>query len=109
MDNRSAHPGTPMQACKGTQAAMVHFMIEDTSRLPLGEPAKMSSFMIDAVPCPAPKRITLGKGLKRPSCGDARNQFLRDGTARAVIAFTLSSENEYTMALPTSPSRQKLR
>jgi hypothetical protein len=53
MDNRSAHPGTPMQACKGTQAAMVHFMIEDTSRLPLGEPAKMSSFMIDAAPWPS--------------------------------------------------------
>ena len=40
---------------------MVHKMIKDMSRLPIGDPAKMVKVMIDSVDQnPAPKRIALG-------------------------------------------------
>jgi NAD(P)-dependent dehydrogenase (short-subunit alcohol dehydrogenase family) len=53
--------GVPMEAYRGTPAAMVHSMIKDTSRLPPGDPDKMVQIMIDSVEQnPAPKRIVLG-------------------------------------------------
>jgi NAD(P)-dependent dehydrogenase (short-subunit alcohol dehydrogenase family) len=56
-----AQLGTPMDAYKGTPAAMVHTMMKDTSRLPPGDPAKMAKVMIESVEQnPAPKRIALG-------------------------------------------------
>jgi NAD(P)-dependent dehydrogenase (short-subunit alcohol dehydrogenase family) len=56
-----AQLGQQMEAYKGTPAAMVHMMIKDTSRLPPGDPAKMSAIIIDSVDQePAPKRIVLG-------------------------------------------------
>jgi len=56
-----AQLGTPIEAYKGTPAAMVHAMIKDTSRLPPGDPAKMAKIIIDTVEQnPAPKRIALG-------------------------------------------------
>ena len=56
-----AQLGTPIEAYKGTPAAMVHAMIKDTSRLPPGDPAKMAKVIIDSVDQnPASKRIALG-------------------------------------------------
>ncbi len=56
-----AQLGQPLEAYKGTPAAMVHVMIKDTSRLPPGDPAKMSAVIIDSVDQePAPQRIVLG-------------------------------------------------
>jgi hypothetical protein len=50
-----------MEAYEGTPAGMVHRTLEDTSRLPPGDPAKMAQIMIDSVGQePAPKRIALG-------------------------------------------------
>jgi NAD(P)-dependent dehydrogenase (short-subunit alcohol dehydrogenase family) len=56
-----AQLGTPIEAYKGTPAAMVHTMIKDTWRLPPGDPARMAKIIIDTVEqIPAPKRIALG-------------------------------------------------
>ncbi|MBB5610076.1 MULTISPECIES: SDR family oxidoreductase [unclassified Janthinobacterium] len=56
-----AQLGQPLDAYQGTPAAMVHAMLKDTSRLPLGDPTKMSSIIIDSVEqTPAPRRIVLG-------------------------------------------------
>ena len=56
-----AQLGTPMDAYQGTPAAMVHTMIKDTSRLPQGDPGRMSKIIIDSADQnPAPKRIALG-------------------------------------------------
>ena len=53
--------GRKMEAYEGTPAGMVHRMLEDTSRLPPGDPAKMVQIMIDSIEQnPAPKRIALG-------------------------------------------------
>jgi len=56
-----AQLGEPMEAYKGTPAGMVHAMIKNTSRQPLGDPAKMSAVIVGSVDQePAPKRIVLG-------------------------------------------------
>lgn len=56
-----AQLGKPLAAYKDTPAGMVHVMIKDTSRQPLGDPAKMSKIILDSVDQePAPKRIVLG-------------------------------------------------
>jgi len=56
-----AQLGTPLEAYQNTPGAMVHKMIKDMSRLPIGDPAKMVKVMIDSVDQnPAPKRIALG-------------------------------------------------
>jgi NAD(P)-dependent dehydrogenase (short-subunit alcohol dehydrogenase family) len=53
--------GPKMDAYAGTPAAMTRAMLQDTSRLPIGDPAKMVKLMIDSVEQnPAPKRIVLG-------------------------------------------------
>jgi NAD(P)-dependent dehydrogenase (short-subunit alcohol dehydrogenase family) len=57
----SSKLSTPMEAYKGTPAAMVHAFIKDTSRLPIGDPLKMVKIIIDSVEQnPAPKRLVLG-------------------------------------------------
>ena len=56
-----AQLGTQMEVYQGTPAAMVHKLIKDTSRLPIGDPAKMVKTIIDSIDQnPAPKRIALG-------------------------------------------------
>lgn len=56
-----AQLGEPLAAYKDTPAGMAHVMIKDTSRQPLGDPAKMSEIILDSVDQePAPKRIVLG-------------------------------------------------
>lgn len=56
-----AQLGQPLDAYQGTPAAMVHTMLKDTTRLPLGDPAKMSAIIIGSVQqTPAPRRIVLG-------------------------------------------------
>jgi NAD(P)-dependent dehydrogenase (short-subunit alcohol dehydrogenase family) len=56
-----AQLGEPLEAYKGTPAGMVHAMIKDTSRQPLGDPAKMSAIILGSADQePAPKRIVLG-------------------------------------------------
>ncbi|HVR84750.1 MAG TPA: SDR family oxidoreductase [Planctomycetota bacterium] len=69
-----AQLGTPMDAYKGTPAAMVHTMMKDTSRLPPGDPAMMAKVMIESVEQnPAPKRIALGSdayGMIRKALAD---------------------------------------
>jgi len=53
--------GDQLDAYKNTPAAMVRAMVNDTSRLPPGDPVKMASVMIESVDQePAPKRIVLG-------------------------------------------------
>jgi len=53
--------GPKMDAYDGTPAGMTRVMLQDTSRLPIGDPAKMVKLMIDSVEQnPAPKRIVLG-------------------------------------------------
>jgi hypothetical protein len=50
-----------MDVYDGTPADMVHRILQDTSRLPPGDPAKMVKIMIDSVDqYPAPKRLALG-------------------------------------------------
>jgi NAD(P)-dependent dehydrogenase (short-subunit alcohol dehydrogenase family) len=61
-----AQLGTPMEAYKGTPAAMVHKLIKDTSRLPPGDPGKMARIIIDSVDQdPAPTRLVLGSDAWR--------------------------------------------
>jgi hypothetical protein len=56
-----AQLGTPIEAYQGNSRRLVHTMIKDTSRLPSGDPSKMSAIIIDSVnQDPAPKRIVLG-------------------------------------------------
>ncbi len=56
-----AQLGEPLEAYKGTPAGMVHAMVKDTSRQPLGDPAKMSAIILGSADQePAPKRIVLG-------------------------------------------------
>jgi NAD(P)-dependent dehydrogenase (short-subunit alcohol dehydrogenase family) len=57
----SAQIGTKMEAYQGTPAGMVHTVLQDRSRLPIGDPAKMVEIIIaSADQSPAPKRIVLG-------------------------------------------------
>ena len=50
-----------MDVYEGTPAGMTRRMLQDTSRLPHGDPVKMVKVMIDSVDQnPAPKRIALG-------------------------------------------------
>ena len=50
-----------MDAYRGTPATIVHVMIKDTSRLPPGDPVKMTRLIIESADQnPAPKRIALG-------------------------------------------------
>jgi len=59
--SNGAQLGEQLEAYKGTPAGMVHAMIKDTSRVPLGDPEKMSAIIVDSVDQePAPKRIVLG-------------------------------------------------
>lgn len=56
-----AQLGEPLDAYKGTPAGAVHALLKDTSRLPLGDPAKMAATILDSADHkPAPKRIVLG-------------------------------------------------
>jgi len=56
-----AQLGKPLAAYQDTPAGMVHVMIKDTSRQPVGDPAKMSEIILASVDHePAPKRIVLG-------------------------------------------------
>lgn len=56
-----AQLGVPLDAYRDTPAGMVHAMIKDTSRQPIGDPAKISGAIIGSVDqVPAPKRIVLG-------------------------------------------------
>lgn len=56
-----AQLGEPLAAYKDTPAGMVHVMIKDTSRQPLGDPAKMSKIILASVDQePAPTRVVLG-------------------------------------------------
>ncbi|HZS40988.1 MAG TPA: SDR family oxidoreductase [Polyangia bacterium] len=57
----SSKVGEPLDAYKGTPAGNVHAFLKDTSRLPIGDPAKMVKLMIESVDqTPAPKRLVLG-------------------------------------------------
>ena len=56
-----AKVGAKMAAYGGTPAGIVHAILQDTSRLLIGDPRKMVEIMIDSVEQnPAPKRIALG-------------------------------------------------
>jgi len=56
-----AQLGKPLAAYQDTPAGMVHVMIKDTSRQPVGDPTKMAEIILDSVDHePAPKRIVLG-------------------------------------------------
>lgn len=57
----SAKLGPKLDAYDGTPAGMTRTVLQDTSRLPNGDPAKMVKIMIDSVDQnPAPRRIVLG-------------------------------------------------
>jgi NAD(P)-dependent dehydrogenase (short-subunit alcohol dehydrogenase family) len=57
----SSKLGAKLNAYEGTPAGMVHAFLQDRSRLPIGDPAKMVKIMIDSVDRePAPKRLVLG-------------------------------------------------
>jgi NAD(P)-dependent dehydrogenase (short-subunit alcohol dehydrogenase family) len=57
----SAKLAAPMAEYASTPAGMVHVLIKDRSRLPIGDPAKMVKLMIESVEqSPAPKRLVLG-------------------------------------------------
>ena len=57
----SSKLGQKMDAYEGTPAGMTRKMLQDTSRLHIGDPARMVTIMIDSVhQNPAPKRIALG-------------------------------------------------
>jgi NAD(P)-dependent dehydrogenase (short-subunit alcohol dehydrogenase family) len=56
-----AQLGPRMDVYDDTPAAMTRRILQDTSRLPQGDPAKMARIMIDSVEQdPAPRRIALG-------------------------------------------------
>lgn len=56
-----AQLGEPMEAYKNTPAGMVHAMIKDISRQPIGDPVKIAEIILHSVDQePAPKRIVLG-------------------------------------------------
>jgi NAD(P)-dependent dehydrogenase (short-subunit alcohol dehydrogenase family) len=57
----SAKIGAPMAAYAGTPVGFVHQIVQDRSRLPIGDPGKMVELMIASVDqSPAPKRLVLG-------------------------------------------------
>lgn len=56
-----AQLGQQLDAYAGTPVGMVYAMLKDTSRQPLGDPAKMAAIIVaSAEQMPAPKRIVLG-------------------------------------------------
>jgi NAD(P)-dependent dehydrogenase (short-subunit alcohol dehydrogenase family) len=80
--------GQKMDVYDGTPAAMVRTMLQDTSRLPPGDPAKMVKIMIASVDQnPAPKRIVLGSdafGIIQKSLTER----LADVAAQKEVAFS---------------------
>lgn len=57
----SARVGEKLAAYEGTPAGRVHAILEDRTRLPPGDPARMVQRMISSVEqVPAPKRLVLG-------------------------------------------------
>ncbi|GCF10813.1 hypothetical protein KDI_43770 [Dictyobacter arantiisoli] len=53
--------GAKLEAYEGTPAGMLRHILQDTSRLSIGDPSKMVTIMIDSVDQkPAPQRIVLG-------------------------------------------------
>lgn len=57
----SAQVGTKIDAYQGTPAGMVHSVLQDRSRQPIGDPAKMVEVIVASVDrSPPPKRIVLG-------------------------------------------------
>jgi NAD(P)-dependent dehydrogenase (short-subunit alcohol dehydrogenase family) len=53
--------GPQMDVYEGTPAGMIYQSLQDTSHLPIGDPARMVTIMIDSVDQdPAPRRIVLG-------------------------------------------------
>jgi NAD(P)-dependent dehydrogenase (short-subunit alcohol dehydrogenase family) len=64
-----AQLGRKMGSYDGTPAEMVRHILEDTSRLPSGDPAMMARVMIESVDqIPAPKRIALGSDAFTSVC-----------------------------------------
>jgi NAD(P)-dependent dehydrogenase (short-subunit alcohol dehydrogenase family) len=70
----SAQVGPRLEAYAGTPAAFVHAMLEDSSAVPPGDPAKMAAAIIaSAGTDPAPSRIVLGSdsyGIIRQALAD---------------------------------------
>jgi NAD(P)-dependent dehydrogenase (short-subunit alcohol dehydrogenase family) len=70
----SAQVGSRLEAYAGTPAAFVHAMLEDSTAVPLGDPAKMAAAIIaSAGTDPAPSRIVLGSdsyGIIRQALAD---------------------------------------
>jgi NAD(P)-dependent dehydrogenase (short-subunit alcohol dehydrogenase family) len=57
----NAQVGTKIDAYQGTPAGLVHTILQDRSRLPIGDPARMVEIIISSADqSPAPKRIVLG-------------------------------------------------
>jgi NAD(P)-dependent dehydrogenase (short-subunit alcohol dehydrogenase family) len=57
----NAQLGTKMEVYEDTPAGMVYQIVQNTSRLPIGDPTRMVKIMIESVDQnPAPKRIVLG-------------------------------------------------
>jgi NAD(P)-dependent dehydrogenase (short-subunit alcohol dehydrogenase family) len=89
-----AQVGRKMEAYEGTPAGMVHRMLEDTSRLPLGDPAKMVQIMIDSVgQDPAPKRIVLGSDAYS-AIHKALTERLEGLEAQRELAFSTDLPND---------------
>jgi hypothetical protein len=58
--------GPTMDIYRDTPASRTRAQLQDTSRLPIGDPSKMVKIIIDSVDqCPAPRRIALGSDSYR--------------------------------------------
>ena len=90
----NAQVGPKMEVYEGTPAGMVYQSLQDTSRLPTGDPARMVTIMIDSVEQhPAPLRIVLGS--------DAITT-LQHALTERLAAVEVQKEQAFSTDLPTN-------
>jgi hypothetical protein len=93
----SAELGPQMDASKGTSAGMTRRILQDTSRLPPGDPAKTVQITIDGVDQkPAPKRIPLGRDV----CAA-----IHKALTERLAALEVQKELAFSTDLPASGGR----
>lgn len=90
----SSRLGAKIDAYENTPAGMTRKLLQDTSRLPIGDPAKMVKIMIDSIEqTPAPRRIVLGSDAYA-----VLEKSLRERLAAVEAQKELAASTDFTSA-----------
>src|SRR5262249_48450542 len=96
-----AQLGPKLEVYDNTTAGMTRRLLQDTSRLPQGDPAKMVKIMIDSVEQnPAPKRIALGSDAYA---------ILNKALSERLTALQAHKELAFSTDLPKNDSLQPVQ